>query len=176
MCHWRDSDVHPVLREGFLESPPMLIVSPRPAFGGYLVKKELHQAAVAAALVLSSVAWSREAPDYLWRRPALSRPTEPSANSGGLLGLADLGHCYVLRASDGLLLRMFHVYAAYCDRAVPSPDGRFVALFLQRSFIPTSVTIYETSGWTEVASLGASDVAGGRQAFSPDGRFLVNPS
>jgi len=71
---------------------------------------------------------------------------------------------------------MFYFSNASCDRAVPSPDGRFVALFLQRSAAPTTVTIYETSGWSEVASLGSTDVAGGRPVFTPDGRFLVNPS
>ena len=137
------------------------------------MKSALVRVGIVAALVVSSVAGAvTQAPDYVWRRPAFDEPfIGRFASASGMVGVADRGHCSVIRASDGFLLKTFATNGTHCSYASFSPDGRFIALSGGAVAGSVRVFVYETAGWTQVAFVMA--LYEGEPIFSPDGRYLL---
>jgi WD40 repeat protein len=135
-----------------------------------------HMKLVLAGLLVSSAAGAvPRAPDFVWRRGAFSQPADPSASGSGLLGITERAQCFVLRSPDSLLLKTFHDSYYSCQQAIPSSDGRLVAVFSLGRYGDAVVRVFETAGWTEVMVI-ASGRGYWAPVFSPDSRLLAFPS
>ena len=141
------------------------------------MKSKLVRVGVVATLVVSSAAWAvTQAPDYMWRRPAFYEPyVGRFASASGMVGVADLGSCYVVRTGDGFLVKAFAINGFYCGAASLSPDGRFLALSGAAYLGSLRIYVYEIADWTRVAVFTGSDYTG-EAIFSPDGRYLLESS
>ncbi|HXN41044.1 MAG TPA: WD40 repeat domain-containing protein, partial [Myxococcaceae bacterium] len=136
------------------------------------MKSGLVGVGVVAALVVSSAAGAG-APDYVWRRPAFYEPyVGRFASASGMVGVADLGSCYVVRTSDGFLVKALAINGFYCGAVSFSPDGRFLALSGAAYLGSLRIEVYEIADWTRVAFFTGSDGTG-EAIFSPDGRYLL---
>jgi len=135
------------------------------------MKSALFRVGVVAAWVVSSSVQA-VTPDYLWRRPAFYEPVVGRFAANGMVGVADRGSCYVVRASDGFLVRALAINGMNCTAASFSSDGQLLALSGGAAVGSLRVEVFETAGWTRVALFTAPDNTG-EAIFSPDGRYLL---